>query len=105
MSLNVQDTTIPQFGLFTDLYQPTPVNFDLKNFTLIINKIKVLLSPVISSEYTPSQLQEYRLNILRDILKQRKILAQQPHEPSQFVFNRALNNLEQQALDFHIENI
>lgn len=105
MSLNVQDTTIPQFGLFTDLHQPTPVNFDLKNFTLIINKIKVLLSPVISSEYTPSQLQEYRLNILRDILKQRKLLAQQPHEPSRLIFNGALNNLEQQALDLHIKNI
>ena len=105
MSLNVQDTTIPQFGLFTDFHQPAPVNFDWKNLTLIINKIKVLLSPIISSEYTPSQLQEYRLNILRDILKQRKILAQQPHEPSRFVFNRALNDLEQQALDFHIENI
>jgi hypothetical protein len=105
MSFNVQDTTIPQFSLFTDLHQHTPVNFDLKNFTLIINKIKVLLSPVISSEYTPSQLQDYRLNILRDILKQRKILAQQSHEPSRLVFNRALNNLEQQVLDFHIKNI
>ena len=105
MSLNVQDTTIPQFSLFTDFHQPTPVNFELKNFTLIINKIKVLLSPVISSEYTPSQLQDYRLNILRDILKQRKILAQQSHEPSRLVFNRALNNLEQQVLDFHIKNI
>ncbi len=105
MSYNVQNMVIPQFGLFTDLHQPTPVNFDWKNLTLIINKIKVLLSPIISSECTPSQLQEYRLNILRGILKQRKILAQQSHDPSRLVFNRALNNLEQQALDFHIRNI